>query len=137
MVRSEKYFWAADWLNAYVVKVHPENESFRTKWMYSEDPMAARAGWNLTSIRVAKKPDGLDIPEILDYLESHMPDAPPEAQWTMNFTLVEIGINMPEYRERAIALGEKMGIYRDFPTAKGCTSPFAPIWINEMVKRQA
>ncbi|MFL2433585.1 MAG: DNA alkylation repair protein, partial [Vicinamibacterales bacterium] len=23
-----------------------------------------------------------------------------------------------------------------YPTSKGCTSPFAPIWINEMVGRQ-
>lgn len=36
------------------------------------------------------------------------------------------------------ALGsERLGVYRDYPCAKGCTSPFAPIWINEMVKRQA
>jgi len=27
-------------------------------------------------------------------------------------------------------------VFRDYPTSKGCTSPFAPIWINEMVKRQ-
>jgi hypothetical protein len=32
-------------------------------------------------------------------------------------------------------MGEKMGIYRDYPVSKGCTSPFAPIWINEMVGR--
>ena len=30
----------------------------------------------------------------------------------------------------------RRGIYRDFPVSKGCTSPFAPIWITEMVKRQ-
>ena len=38
---------------------------------------------------------------------------------------------------RALAIGEKLGIYRDYPVSKGCTSPFAPIWINEMVRRQA
>ncbi|PLW90773.1 MAG: DNA alkylation repair protein, partial [Mucilaginibacter sp.] len=30
----------------------------------------------------------------------------------------------------------RLGIYRDYPVSKGCVSPFAPIWINEMVKRQ-
>jgi hypothetical protein len=34
-------------------------------------------------------------------------------------------------------LGEAMGIYRDYPVFKGCTSPFAPIWIAEMVRREA
>jgi hypothetical protein len=37
---------------------------------------------------------------------------------------------------RALAIGEALGIYRDYPVSKGCTSPFGPIWINEMVKRQ-
>jgi hypothetical protein len=32
-------------------------------------------------------------------------------------------------------VGEKLGIYRDYPVSKGCTSPFAPIWINAMVSR--
>ncbi|MHC4427074.1 MAG: DNA alkylation repair protein, partial [Planctomycetota bacterium] len=49
----------------------------------------------------------------------------------------EIGIHFPDHRERAIAIGETLGVYRDYPVSKGCTSPFAPIWINEMVRRQA
>jgi hypothetical protein len=27
-------------------------------------------------------------------------------------------------------------VLADYPTAPGCTSPFAPAWIGEMVKRQ-
>ena len=65
-----------------------------------------------------------------------MPDAPAATQWTMNACLAGIGIHHPKYRRRAIALGESMGIYRNYPVSKGCTSPFAPIWINEMVHRQ-
>ena len=56
--------------------------------MATDDPMAARAGWSLTT------------------------------------------------RERALAIGETLGVYRDYPVSKGCTSPFAPIWINAMVSRQ-
>jgi len=59
-----------------------------------------------------------------------------EQQWTMNNCLAGIGIHVPEHRERALAIGEKLGVYRDYPVSKGCTSPFAPIWINEMVRRQ-
>lgn len=65
-----------------------------------------------------------------------MGTAAPEAQWTMNSCLAEIGIHFAKHRKRAIAIGEKLGIYRDYPCSKGCTSPFAPIWINEMVRRQ-
>ena len=66
-----------------------------------------------------------------------MADAEPEVQWTMNNTLAAIGIHFPALRERAIAIGETLGIYRDYPVSKGCTSPFAPIWINAMVSRQS
>jgi hypothetical protein len=37
---------------------------------------------------------------------------------------------------RKHAIGKTLGIYRDYPVSKGCTSPFAPIWINAMVSRQ-
>lgn len=137
MVREATYYWLADWLNSYVVKKHPDHETLRQKWMEDPDPMAARAGWNLTAIRITKSPEGLDIPAILDRLEAEMADAHEKPQWTMNFALVYIGIHCPEHRERALAIGEKLGIYEDYPTAKGCTSPYAPIWINEMVRRES
>ena len=72
----------------------------------------------------------------MDRLESEMENAAPEVQWTMNSTHAKIGIHFSEHRQRAIAIGEKLGIYRDYPVSKGCTSPFAPIWIKAMVDRQ-
>lgn len=136
MVRSCNFFQAADWLNAYIVKNHPDKESLRQLWMEDKDPWAARAGWSLTSERIGKNPEGLDLPALLNRIESEMGNAAPEVQWTMNFCLAGIGIHFPKHRKRALAIGEKLGIYRDFPVSKGCTSPFAPIWINEMVRRK-
>ena len=136
MVRSVKYSRVADWLNSYIVKLHPDNEALRQKWMKDKNAMAARAGWNLTTQRIVKNSEMVNIPALLDCLEKEMSTAAPEAQWTMNFSLVEIGINHPEYRQRAIEIGEKLGVYRDYPVSKGCTSPFAPIWIKEIVSRQ-
>jgi 3-methyladenine DNA glycosylase AlkD len=136
MVRSVKYDRVADWINSYVVKEHPDNERLRVKWMKDKNPMAARAGWNLTSQRVARNPEMVDIPALLKRIEKEMATTDLVAQWTMNFVLAGIGIHHPEHRQRAIDIGEKLGVYRDYPVSKGCTSPFAPIWINEMVSRQ-
>lgn len=136
MVRSVTFVHVADWLNSYVVKQHRDKETLRQGWMVTDHPMAARAGWSLTAERVEKSPEGLDLPALLDRIESEMGSAAPEVQWTMNCALAEIGIHFPEHRKRAIAIGEKLGIYRDYPCSKGCTSPFAPIWINAMVSRQ-
>jgi 3-methyladenine DNA glycosylase AlkD len=136
LVRSNRQMPVSDWLNAYVVKAHPEKEALRQRWMQSDHPMAARAGWSLTAERVAKKPDGLDLGALLDRIEAEMATAEPEPKWTMNNTLAAIGIHHPEHRVRALAIGEALGIYRDYPTPPGCTSPFAPTWIGEMVRRQ-
>jgi len=136
MVRSITFVRVADWLIAYVVRQHPDKEALRQDWMAADERWAARAGWDLTAERVAKSPEGLDVRALLARLESEMASADPEVQWTMNMTLATIGIHFPKHRKRAIAIGEQLGIYRDYPVSKGCTSPFAPIWINAMVSRQ-
>ena len=136
MVRSVTFVEVADWLHSYVLKLHPDKETLRQEWMACDDPMAARAGWSLTAGRVVKSPDGLDLPALLKRIEFEMGSAAPEIQWTMKCALAEIGIHFPKHRKRALSIGEKLGVYRDYPCSKGCTSPFAPIWINEMVSRQ-
>ncbi len=136
LVGSMKNTWVSDWMNSYVIKNHELKYEVREKWMASENHMVQRAGWNLTSMKVSRKAEDLDYDGLLDRLEKEMPEANELAQWTMNFALANIGIHHEKHRERALQLGEKMGIYSEYPTAKGCTSPYAPIWINEMVSRQ-
>lgn len=138
MVRAARFAQVAEWLNSYIVKEQPpaDKETLRVKWMKDQDSWAARAGWQLTAAKVSKEADGLDLPGLLDRIEREMPSAPPETQWTMNNTLATIGIHHAQHRKRALAIGEKIGLYRDWPVSKGCTPPFAPIWINYMVKRQ-
>ena len=53
----------------------------------------------------------------------------------MNSTLEAIGIHHPKLRQRAVAIGEKVGLYRDWPVSKGCIPPCVPAWDEAMVKR--
>ena len=137
LVKSISFVRVADWLISYVVRQHPDKEALRQDWMKAKDRWQARAGWDLTAERVGKSPDGLDIPALLDRIEKELASAEPEVQWTMNNTLAGIGIHFPKHRKRAIAIGEKIGLYRDWPVSKGCTPPFVPIWVDYMVNRQA
>ena len=63
-----------------VVKHHPDNEMLGQEWMIARDPIAARAGWNLTAERVVKDPDGLVLPALRDRIGSEMATAAPEIQ---------------------------------------------------------
>lgn len=136
MLRQARTPKVHDWFVSYVVKTSPHAEDLRVAWLADPDPVVASAGWALTTERVAKKPDGLDLPGLLDAIEAEMKDAPDRLQWAMNHCLAQIGIEHAEYRARAIDIGERLGVLEDYPTPPNCTSPFAPIWITEMVRRQ-
>lgn len=124
------------WLVNYVVKKSPHAEELRLAWSADRDPVVASAGWALTTERVTRRPEGLDLAGLLDVIEAELRDAPDRLQWAMNECLAQIGIQHAEHRSRAIAIGERLRVLEDYPTPAGCTSPFAPIWINEMVRRQ-
>lgn len=136
MLREARAPKVHDWLVNYVVRKSPYAEELRLSWFDDADPVVASAGWALTTERVAKKPEGLDLPGLLDIVEAEMKDAPDRLQWAMNHCLAQIGIEQPEYRARAVDIGERLEVLKDYPTPPNCTSPFAPAWIAEMVRRK-
>lgn len=136
MLRDARAPKVIDWLVNYVVKKSPHAESLRLRWSADPDATVAAAGWALTSDRVVKRPDGLDLDGLLDTIEGGMAQAPDRLQWEMNTTLAQIGITQPSLRARALHIGEELGVLKDYPTPPNCTSPYAPIWINEIVRRQ-
>lgn len=136
MVRAEPFTEVADWFYRYIVKKHPEGGAQLDSWLESGDPMAERAAWHLIADLAERSPDTLDLNALLDRIESEMKDAHPAPQWSMNWALSMIGIHHPKLRKRTIAIGEKLEVLKDYPTSKGCVSPYAPICIEEMVRRQ-
>src|SRR5262245_35680562 len=97
MVREARFHQVADWFNSYIGKELPpaDKETLREKWMKIKpaDGWAARAGWNLMASKINKGDNVLDLDALLDRIEKDMPKAPPETQWTMNNTLLAIGIH--------------------------------------------
>jgi 3-methyladenine DNA glycosylase AlkD len=136
MLREARTPKVHDWLVNYVVKKHPHAEALRQIWFADPDPVVASAGWALTTERVAKHPEDLDLMGLLDVIEAQMKEAPDRLQWAMNHCLAQIGIEHAEHRARAIDIGERLGVLKEYPTPPNCTSPYAPIWITEMVRRR-
>lgn len=136
MLRDARVPKVHDWLVNYVVKKNPYCEELRLAWFADPDPVVASAGWALTTERAGKNPEGLDLAGLLDAIEAGMKDAPQRLQWAMNHCLAQIGIEHAVHRARAVAIGERLEVLKDYPTPPNCTSPFAPIWITEMVRRK-
>ncbi|MGC5628816.1 DNA alkylation repair protein [Georgenia sp. Z1344] len=135
MLRDARAPKVQDWLVSYVVGKSPHAEDLRVSWLTDPDPVVESAGWDLTSVRIRKSPAGLDLDGLLDVIDARMKDAPERLQWSMNTCLAHIGIEHPDLRPRALLIGERLEVLKDYPTPPNCTSPYAPDWINEMVRR--
>lgn len=136
MLRETRAPKVNEWFVSYIAKKTPLSEQLRQRWFGDPDPTVAAAAWSLTAERVVKSPEGLDLDELLDLIERDMRDAPKRPQWAMNETLAQIGIHHPQLRPRALAIGDALQVLADYPTPRGCISPFAPIWITEMAARR-
>ncbi len=124
-----------DWFIVNVVNPGRHAKELASAWKDGDD-LVGRAGWSLTTKLVAKDAEGLDLTALLDQIEKEMKQAPERKQWVMNHCLAEIGIHHPEFRARAIAIGERLEVHIDYPASPGCLPPYVPIWINEMVRRR-
>jgi 3-methyladenine DNA glycosylase AlkD len=125
-------------LRAVAKRLKTQQDLARELWATGDTTaklLVASAGWALTTDRVANHPEDLD--GLLDLIEKEMKDAPDRLQWAMNSCLARIGIEHESHRARAIDIGERLEVLKDYPTPPNCTSPFAPVWIAEMVRRQA
>jgi 3-methyladenine DNA glycosylase AlkD len=101
MLRQSRVPKVQDWLINYVVKKSQHAQELRLAWFADADPWVASAGWTLTADRVAKSPENLDLPGLLDLIEAQMKDAQDRLQWAMNTCLAQIGIEHAELRARA------------------------------------
>ena len=135
MIRGIRAPKLLDWFVTGIVKPGTHTEALRLRWKDEAD-LVGRAGWSLTTDRVVKGAAGLDLDGLLHQIETEMKDAPAPKQWSMNHCLAEIGIRHPAHRARAIAIGERLQVLVDYPASPGCTPPYAPVWIAEMVRRQ-
>lgn len=131
-IRSPKLL---DWFIVNVVKSSRHAEALRLRWKEESD-LVGRAGWSLTTERVVKSAEGLDLSALLDQIEKELKQTPEQKQWAMNHCLAEIGIHHRNHRKRAIGIGERLAVLIDYPASPGCTPPYAPVWIAEMVRRR-
>ncbi|HFI0035896.1 TPA: DNA alkylation repair protein [Streptococcus suis] len=96
-----------------------------------------RLGWFLRAKYFAgKSASNQEIEETLDQIRQHLQTADPLVQWTMNQCLVEIAVAYPDYLKKGLAIGQELAVYADMKVPKGCTSAYAPDWIEALLRRK-
>jgi 3-methyladenine DNA glycosylase AlkD len=124
-----------DWLLSNVILKNPALSKHVSHWMDETSIIRQRIFWAYRS-RTIQKGDTELNQGLMERIEQTIGHAHPMVQWTMNLYAGFLGTEDPELRQRCIALGEKTGLYIDFPVSKGCTSPYLPIWINSVVGKR-
>lgn len=100
-------------------------------WFKHDDPRVRQTAWNIAI--VLNNSNQLSYEQrtaLVDRIEQELLEQEPNTQYAMNRLLCEIGIRYDDLTDRCIAIGEKLGLYREMKVAKGCTSPYAPAWIE-------
>lgn len=99
-------------------------------WILNEDGKFGRAGWNLAIDLLGNhQVTEIEIDDLLSLIEKDMKDAQVDKQWAMNHFMCAVGIQEDQYTDKCLALGERLGVYKELKVSKGCTSAYALAWI--------
>ncbi|HEX6040486.1 DNA alkylation repair protein [Longimicrobium sp.] len=124
-----------DWLIANVIMKKAALKDATAAWRDDPSTLRQRTFWSVQA-RSVRGGNHARNEELLAHIEQALATAPEKVQWNMNWCAAQIGIADERLRDRCLALGE-LGLYRDYPVPKGCTSPFLPLWIGSVVSKQA
>jgi 3-methyladenine DNA glycosylase AlkD len=136
MVKPLAYVRLVDEFVSAVLIKSPHAEKLSDLWVDSKAEYIGRIGWSLMIHRILHDSTGaIDRDAVLAKIEAEILAAPLRKQETMNRCLVEIGVHFPEYMQKCIAIGERLGRFDTRPIPKGCYSSYAPEWIALALKR--
>ena len=125
-----------DWLMANQLTKDKKTVALIETWKNSPFTLQRRTFWyhqgRLRWVGQTPPPNSEDL---LSSIEEELKSEKPEVQWAMNFTAAQIGIFQPELRSRCIALGERVGLYKDDLVPKGCTPNYLPKLISIQVAK--
>ncbi|HFR3692458.1 TPA: DNA alkylation repair protein [Streptococcus suis] len=126
-----------DKLASIILSKRKDSRDWEETLLAQKPAIFQRLGWFLRAKYFASKSaEKAEIEGTLDYIQTHLQTAPELVQWTMNQCLVEIAVAYPDYLKQGLAIGQELAVYSDMKVPKGCTSAYAPDWIEALLRRK-
>ncbi|MGQ7503508.1 DNA alkylation repair protein [Streptococcus suis] len=126
-----------DKLASIILSKRKDSRDWEETLLAQKPAIFQRIGWFLRAKYFAgNSASNQEIEETLDHIHQHLQTADSLIQWTMNQCLVEIAVAYPNYLEQGIAIGQELAVYADMKVPKGCTSAYAPDWIEALLRRK-
>lgn len=127
-----------DWLFANQLAKTAAGKRLMLSWEHSPSALQRRTFWyHQARLRWTGQTPPPNSAALLDALEARLEGEEPEVQWAMNFLAGQIGTYQPEHRARCVALGERLGLYRDQVVPRNCTPNYLPEFIRLQVEKLA
>lgn len=125
-----------DWLMANQLSKDKKTIALMESWENSPSALQRRIFWYYQGrLRWVGQTPPPNTETLIKAIEKGLETEVPEVQWAMNFTAAQIGIFQPEHRSRCIALGERVGLYKDDLVPRGCTPNYLPELISIQVAK--
>ncbi|HEM4264988.1 TPA: DNA alkylation repair protein [Streptococcus suis] len=126
-----------DKLASIILSKRKDSKDWEETLLAKDEAIFNRLGWFLRAKYFAgKTASNQEIEKTLDHIRQHLQTADPLIQWTMNQCLVEIAVAYPDYLEQGLVIGQELAVYSDMKVPKGCTSAYAPDWIEALLRRK-
>ncbi|HEP1829897.1 TPA: DNA alkylation repair protein [Streptococcus suis] len=126
-----------DKLASIILSKRKDSKDWEETLLAQKPAIFQRIGWFLRAKYFAgRTASNKEIEETLDHIHQHLQTADSLIQWTMNQCLVEIAVAYPDYLEQGLAIGQELAVYADMKVPKGCTSAYAPDWIEALLRRK-
>lgn len=134
---SDERLQLTDWLMANQLAKDKKLISLIQSWQNNTLPLKRRVFWYYQArLRWTGQVSPDNTKELLDAIEEGIAGEEPEVQWAMNFSAAWIGIYDPAYRNQCIAMGEKLGLYKEEAVARNCTPNYLPKFIEMEVSKR-
>lgn len=103
----------------------------RLQLLMNHDTLQNQRVYYLMMLEKIKKGTLDDVGALLIEIERDLPKENGN-QMLIDLCLGFIGVNDPTLRPQVVALGEKLGVFKDYKVSKGCTSPYIPDWMASL-----
>lgn len=128
----------SEWLLANQLSKSKKTITLLESFQHHEQAMLRRLFWFYqVRLRWRGTTSYENTSKLVDDIESDLATEEPIVQWTMNMCAAWIGIFDTTYKDRLLALGEQLTLYKGEKVTKGCTPNYLPEFIRiETDKRQ-
>ena len=128
---EEERNYLSEWLMANQLMKSKPTLALLESWQNHTSPTLRRLFWyHQARLRWTGQTPPDNTAPLVAALKKEFASEEPEVQWTMNMCAAWIGVYTPQYRKECVALGEKVGLYKDEKVVKHCTPNYLPEFIR-------